>query len=451
MKKLFIFLGIVSLLNADIAIKDAWQKVLNVNEGLKASQAEVDHAYQLSESTKSMYLPEISIGGSYTRMQKDLEMDIHTPAGSLPLPPALGGPVAIPSQAINLPLQDQDVFMSSLSVLWPIYTGGKIDAANDVYASKQVEAKAKHHMEKDKTFLKLIKVYYGVVISESLLNTRQEAQNALAHHYENAKKLKDAGQIATIELLNAQVKLDSAKIETSKAYYKYKITKLALKELINTNDEPTSKLFVDSDLKDAKSYEQNMLDNYAGLDIIRAKQGQVDSLITIEQAAYKPTFFAFGNYLLYKDKSPLMDMTPDWVAGVGFKFNILSREGKNEKIAAAKILKNRLTHTLNQAQSDLSLLVEKTYNEMLQYKQEYEDLSSSLLMAKENLRLRQLAFSEGLATSVDVVDAQMFLTGAKTRRLNAIYNYVQKISQLAVLSGDSNMFFELEKNSMEIK
>jgi hypothetical protein len=45
----------------------------------------------------------------------------------------------------------------------------------------------------------------------------------------------------------------------------------------------------------------------------------------------------------------------------------------------------------------------------------------------------------------------MFLTGAKTKRLNAIYNYVQKISQLAVLSGESNLFFELEKTSSEIK
>jgi outer membrane protein TolC len=174
-------------------------------------------------------------------------------------------------------------------------------------------------------------------------------------------------------------------------------------------------------------------------------------LITIEKAAYQPTFFAFGTYLLYKDDSPLMDMTPDWIAGVGVKFNLLSREGKSEKIAAAKLLKNRLTHTLNQAQNDLTLLVEKTYKEMLQYKQEYEDLSSSLNLAKENLRLRQLAFKEGLATSVDVVDAQMFLTGAKTKRLNAIYNYVQKISQLSVLSGNSELFFELEQTSMEIK
>ncbi len=72
-------------------------------------------------------------------------------------------------------------------------------------------------------------------------------------------------------------------------------------------------------------------------------------------------------------------------------------------------------------------------------------------MAEENLRLRELAFKEGLSTSVEVVDAQMFLTGAKTNRLNAIYNYVQKISQLAVLSGNSELFFELEQTSMEIK
>lgn len=132
-------------------------------------------------------------------------------------------------------------------------------------------------------------------------------------------------------------------------------------------------------------------------------------------------------------------------------YKFLSRSGRDEKIAAAKMLKNKLSHTLKQAQKDLTLLVEKTYKEMLQYKNEYEDLSSSLALANENLRLRELAFAEGLATSVDVVDAQMFLTGAKTKRLNAIYNFVQKISQLAVLSGNNEIFFDLEKNSIGIQ
>jgi len=72
-------------------------------------------------------------------------------------------------------------------------------------------------------------------------------------------------------------------------------------------------------------------------------------------------------------------------------------------------------------------------------------------LAHENYRLRELAFSEGLSTSVELVDAQIFLLGAKTKRLNAAYNFVQKLSQLSVLSGDREMFFQIEELSERIK
>ncbi len=431
MKKILTFLTLASLLYANIAIEDGWKQVLKVNEGLKASQNEVDEAQQHKEATKHLYLPELNLGGSYTRLERDLELDI--------------------SKSLHLTLQDEDVFMSSLSLSWPIYTGGRIDATSDIYSAKKREAEAKHHLETDKTFLKFIKVYYGVVIGEALLKTRLEAQHALELHFKNAQKLKAQGQIANIELLNAEVKLDSAKIDTTKAYQTHEITKLALADMLNSQEQPKSHLFIDSDLDDEKQYKTKMLENYAGLKVIKSKKEQVDSNLIIQSAAYKPTFFAYGNYLLYKDNSPLMDVTPDWMAGVGVKYNIFSRKGKSEKLAAAKIMKNRLAHTLKQAQNDLSVLVEKTYKEMIQYKTEYQALSSSLSLAHENLRLRELAFKEGLATSVDVVDAQRFLTGAKTKRLNAIYNYVQKISQLAVLSGDKSLFFKLQSESMETK
>lgn len=442
MRLIILCLISLSLLNAtSISVKDAWQKVLHINEGLKASQAEVTHAMELSNATDSLYLPEISVSASYTRLERELE--IHKEIDLRPL-----APVSIP---FHLSLQDQDVFMSSLSVLWPLYTGGRIEAASDAYEAKQKEAEAKHSMEKDKTFLKLIKTYYGVVMSKALLNTKLEAQNALQVHFENAQKLKEQGQIATIELLNAQVELDLAKIQSTKAKHKYEITKLALEDMIGSSELPASGFFIDKQIQDQQTYKTKMLKSYAGLDVIKSKKAQINSRIVIEKAAYYPTFFAFGNYLLYKDDSPLMDMTPDWMVGIGVKFNILSREGKSEKLSAAQIMKSRLAHTLKQAQNDLVLLVSKTYQEMLQYKEEYQALGSSLALAHENLRLREIAFKEGLATSVDVIDAQTLLAGAKTKRLYAMYNYIQKISQLAVLSGNSEQFFEVEKTSMEIK
>lgn len=434
MKKVFLFLLFVSLLNADINIKDAWRKVLHVNEGLKASYSEVEGARLLKESAKSMYLPEISLDADYKKLDKELDISLR--------------PFGFPAEIL---ISDRDVFTAKLTLLWPLYTGGKIDATQDIYAQKEIEKKAQMRLDKDKAFLNLVKIYYGVVMSKELLKTRVEAQNALEHHYQNAKKLKDQGQIALIDLLNAQVKLDSAKIDTTKAFQNHEITKLALFDMLDSKDLPSSNLFVDGDLENENYFKDHTLDNYAGLDIIKSKQKQNDSMIVIEKAEFHPTFYAFGNYALHQDESASLDETLDWIAGVGVKYKFISRSGRSEKIAAAKMLKNRLSHTLKQAQKDLTLLVEKTYKEMLQYKKEYEDLSSSLTLAKENLRLRRLAFSEGIATSIDVVDAQTFLTGAKTKRLNAIYNFVQKLSQLCVLSGQSELFFELEKNSIGIK
>jgi hypothetical protein len=50
-----------------------------------------------------------------------------------------------------------------------------------------------------------------------------------------------------------------------------------------------------------------------------------------------------------------------------------------------------------------------------------------------------------------VVDAQLFLSGAKTKRLNAAYNYIKKLAFLSVLSGDRDSFFKFERLSRGIK
>ncbi|HFU74513.1 MAG TPA: TolC family protein [Helicobacteraceae bacterium] len=104
-----------------------------------------------------------------------------------------------------------------------------------------------------------------------------------------------------------------------------------------------------------------------------------------------------------------------------------------------------------QARTDLSILLEKTYKEMQLYLDEYQALNSSLSLANENVRLRERSFMEGLSTSIDVIDAQLFLAATKTERLNAAYNYVQKLSHLMVLSGERENFITLEQNAKAVQ
>ena len=303
----------------------------------------------------------------------------------------------------------------------------------------------------DKEFLKLVKYYYGVVVSLSLYKTRLEAQKALKIHYENAKKLKKHGQIANIELLNAQVKLDGAKIETTKAKHKYEIAVSALSSLVKKEIKPSSNLVVNDIVEDEEYYTTKTQQNYAGLDILDAKEKQTKAFIKIKKSAYHPTVVGYANYNLYKDDSLIMDTLPKWFGGVMVRISLLKRKDRAQEIQVAKLLNSKVKHLKDEALENLAILVEKTYKEMKLYKEEYNALNSSIKLAKENYKLRTIAFKEGLCTSVEVVDAQMFLLGAKTKRLNAAYNYEKSLSQLCVLSGDRDMFFEIINSSQAIQ
>jgi outer membrane protein TolC len=139
------------------------------------------------------------------------------------------------------------------------------------------------------------------------------------------------------------------------------------------------------------------------------------------------------------------------MVGVGFKYDIFARKDRAKEIEAAKVMRAKVASLKAQAKEDLHLAVQKTYNEIELYRDEFDSLSSSLALAHENYKLRSLAFKEGLATSVEVVDAQMLLSGAKTQRLNAAYHYVNSLAALCVLSGDSSLFFNFEQTGKRVK
>ena len=320
---LVLFLFIVYAFG-DVDIREAWLIVEQNSDGLKAAKDNQNIANLKKESVKSMYLPEVSISGSYTHLSDSVGIDTHTIANSLSstLPVTSALMSALPNQQMDF--SKQDVFLANLHMLWPLYTGGKIDAAQDIYRAAVDESKALLEMKKDKEFLKLVKYYYGVVVALSLYETRKEAQKALSLHYENAKKLKKQGQIANIELLNAKVKFDGAKIETIKAKHKYEIAMSALSSLLKQKIQPSSKLVVDKSMEDELYYKTKSWQNYAGLSVLDAKKKQTEALVKIKESDYYPTVVGYANYNLYKDDSLIMKTLPQWFGGVMFRISLLS-------------------------------------------------------------------------------------------------------------------------------
>ncbi len=438
-----------SIYASPIAFSDAWHTVVTKNDGLAAKRANVEQAEHMQDAASDLYLPTVTVGANYTRLDQDVKLSPSDLFGSMPASDSEIGKVInniVKDSALNSAftstIANRDVLTSSVRAIWPIFTGGRISAAQDIAQGKTQEAKYMLAMMQQAKFEDLSRFYFGVVLAEKVVETRKEVEAGLKRHYEDAVKLQQQGQIAKVERLQAESAYDKAKVDTQKSVRDLEIAQVALTKLLQQSSTtvPTTKLFINSSLPPMSSFINKTLASYPGLHILDAKRKQADGLIDVEKGKYYPEVYLYGDYNLYESDSLAAKMAPDWAVGIGVSVPLIDSSGRSGKVKAAHSMVTQVNHLRAQAEQDLSVLVEKTYREANQALEEYNGLKSSLALAKENIRLREKAFSQGLSTSLDVVDAELYLSAVKTQRLAAAYQYVMCLTRLLAISGEMNTF-----------
>ncbi len=434
-------------LAADYSFASAWQQLLEVSDKLAAEGQEVSRAEAQQEAGRDLNLPSLNINGSYTRLEKPIELDLRdlNPLASMDpatLPPAIGGIVgSLPGSMFVTPFTEQDVFRASLQAMWPIYTGGQISAAQGIQAAQVAEKKQQLELARRELFTTLVDRYYAVTVTQALVQTQAQLVASLEKHYSHAEKLEQQGQIARVERLNAQVALDQAKVDLGSAKRRHEMALIALSRLLHQTDIATkSPLFMVPSSPSLPQLTELTLKQHPALRLLEAKETQAQGLVDMEKGKYFPTVFLYGNYTLYEDDSLFSKVEPDWMVGVGVKVPLLSRDGRSGKVQAAKSALLQARYTKAQTRQDLSLLVDQSYRQLLQAEEEVNALNSSLALAEENLKLRELAFNQGLSTSIDRVDAELKLSAVRTKQLAAQYRYVQAYARLMAVSGQLDEF-----------
>ncbi len=447
-------------LAVELSFPQAFEQLMVKNDALAASRSNLEKTEFLQQAARDLYLPSLDISAAYTRLNEAVALSPSTLLESMPSGNELQGLLASVGSGLGIPadqvdtaftsrITDEDVISSSLIAVWPVYTGGRITAAQEITSAQALEARFLLALEQQSQFEKLAKVYFGVVLAQQVLQTREDAEKDLEKHLNHAVKLEEQGQIARVERLKAEASHDTATVETQKAKRDLEITQAALRRMLKLDQtpQPDDKLFTNARLPAMDTFIQATLTSYPGLGVLDAKEAQASGLITAEKGKYYPEVFLFGNYRLYEEDTLAGELEPDWLVGVGLKVALLDRSGRSGKFKAARSTLMQVSQLRSQAVQDLSLLVEKTWRGAHMAQEEYTGLQSSLALAKENVRLREKAFAQGLSTSLEVVDAELFLTSVKNRRSVASYNYVVSLAQLLALSNNITAFADYQAMS----
>lgn len=109
-------------------------------------------------------------------------------------------------------------------------------------------------------------------------------------------------------------------------------------------------------------------------------------------------------------------------------------------MAQAKAQRESVEQLTAQAEKDVQTLVKKHYTEIEKQREQLQSLQESLEFARELVRVRNQAFSEGLSSSTDVADANLYLASIEIKYYQALFEMDKVLAQLLETCGLSGEY-----------
>lgn len=445
MKKIFkyliVFWGLaLCLLPAsharDLAFDEAFSILISSNEAILAAQMEISEQDHELLAAKGLDYPKIQVGARYTALNDPIMIDLNDIREvMLSLHPN------VPSQLIpsfELGVQDQQYWKANVSATFPVYTGGQISAVKQAAKARQKESQEKLRSTESGLTSELTRRYFGLRLADKIAVIRKQVLDAMNSHLQEAITLENTGVIARSERLHAEVSVAEADRLHMRAIRDVSLARTALESILSMQEPvvPTTSLFISSELEPLDFYSEKALSNNPVLGQISAQCLQANAGIQKELGAFLPEVFLFGIRELYTQDLTVLD--PEWAVGVGLNWTIFEGLSGSNRLKAARFVEKKARFLEKRAKRDVSTLVEKRYQELMEALEQYNAVAASLNLTEEFVRIRQRAFEEGMATSLDVVDAQLALSRVLVERLNAAFEFDVALSELLEVCGMSS-------------
>ncbi len=439
-----------------ITFGDALYLMFGRNENLEASSYEQQAAEYEMKAAAGLRWPNVGLTGTYMHLSDDIEIGFNglkqpithfLGDASAVLPAEVIGPITQGLEPLlardwAFKLQDKDVGLLGATVTLPIYTGGKINAANNAARIQYREAQEKGETVRGELISELVERYFGLALAREVVEVRNEVVEGMARHLYDAVELEKNGMIARAEVLFVEMKMADAERELNKSIREWSVVNSSLENTLNTPGtyRPVTRMFLAERLPSVLYFQDYARENSPLLKQIRLKKDLAEEGVRLQRSEFLPEVAVLGGYDIYNYQ--LTKAAPRWAVGVGVSMKIFNGFERENKYRASKLQVKQVESLESKAESDLLTGIETIWFQLKNNEEQIGSINKSLEFATEYLRVKEEAFRAGMAPASDVVDARLNLAQVRTERLVAAYTYDVLLARLLELCGDPEAYVE---------
>jgi len=417
MKKIILILFVLSTLVAQenvYTIERSLETGLANSKQLKISKASVISSEAKITEAGSHMLPRLSFNASYTRLS-----DVKPFQVTVPFSPT---PISIQETIL-------DNYQLRLSLQQPLFTGFRLSSLKSAAEYSSKAAVVEHTKDINEEAYKIHNAFWNYYKAQKVLNLIEENLKSLKSHLQDTKNFMENGLVTRNDLLKLEVQYSNTELMRIEAKNSVELARTAFNKALGIPLDANTQVSAEDPNASSVSTKYNDL-----LDEALQAREEIKSLdykikageerVGAAQAGWFPNVYLFGDYYYNRPNQrimPLEDKFNDtWDVGVALSWTLWDWGETSAKTTQAK-------QGLVQAETSYQLLKEniemEVYKDYLTVQSEFEKVSvtkKALEQSEENYRITKDKYNQQLATSTDLIDAEVALLNSQTNLTNAL-------------------------------
>lgn len=405
-----------------LTLEECIQFALSQNPSHLASEERVEGARSMIREASAGFFPSLSATGLRSLKEKVFTLEF---------PSFIPGE---PPQKVEMDFTRDNQFSFSLSV--PIYTGGRLVSGYKQAKYNHLSTEESMRQSEYMTVFNTKRAFFGVLLAREFVKVSEEAVIVAEKHVHNVKTLYEVGMASKFDLLRSEVQLANLKPQQIRAKNSLKVAELSLKTLLGL--DLSQPLDIQGELT-YEPFEPNLEEALTSALIKRPEIQQLKyqkmmagEMLKMSKASKFPTVAIQGAYNVWADTLTFKE--EDWQSyysvNLAMSVPIFSGFLAEAQIAKSKSLIKELEFSKKGLEDMILFEVRQAVLKLSEARESLISQEKNVEQAMESLRIAELNYSEGLATTLDVSSVQAALTQAKTNYSQALYDFVLSRAEL---------------------
>lgn len=384
-----------------LGLEEAIALSLNHSHALKIANSQIDEAIATVKEAKNHRLPDIDVSGQYLRVNKpNVQLKI-------------GGTQEANGEAEQgaaTPNVSQAMFGMATATL-PLFSGGRISSG--IESAKYLEKAAELDAEdnRQQVIQNTVAAYVNLYKAQAAVKLVEENLRSSNRRVADFINMEANGLVARNDLLKVQLQESNLELALLTAKNEEQISNYNFDLMLGIAEN--TPLLLDSTVVEGRAaagtlmdWEQTALNHRADEKALENRILAARAAVTGAKSSYYPTLALRAGYVAVNVPHALT-VTNAMNAGAGLSYNLASLYKAGATVRRARAREEALNWNREQLQDDIKIEIHQAYQDLDQSLKKITVCQKAMVQADENFRITKNKYDNSLATTTDLLDADV--------------------------------------------